>query len=96
MNPSPEAAELAAAQPPEVDAELVRLRPRQHLVDRELALEPLLVEPAFLVYALALDHRDLRRRAAPGEAAELEKAEEKGGRRIQRAVCLSQSGVIPL
>jgi hypothetical protein len=63
-----EAGQLAAPQPAEVDAELMRLGAGKHLVDRQLPLEGPLVDPALLVDALALDHRDLRRRPAPGKA----------------------------
>ena len=84
MKPSParKPAELAAAHPAEVDAELVRLGPGQHLVDGERLLEGLLGDPALLVDALALDHRDLRRRPAPGERAELQEADEDRAGRI--------------
>src|SRR6185369_7450374 len=79
--PGEEPAELATAQAAEVDAELVRLGTGEDLVDGELALEALLADPPFLIDALALDHRDLRRRPAPGEAAELEEAaEDRAGR----------------
>ena len=57
----------------------MRLGPREHLVDGERLLERLLGDPALLVDALALDHRDLRRRPAPGEGAELEEADEHPG-----------------
>ena len=48
MNPSParNPPDPAAAQHAEVDAELVRLRPRQHLVDGERLRELLVVDPA--------------------------------------------------
>ena len=74
--PGEEAAPLAAAVAAEVDAELVRLRAGEHLVDGEQTLEVRLADPPFLIYALALDHRDLRCRSTPGEAAELEEANE--------------------
>ena len=78
MNPSParKPPEPAAAQHAEVDAELVRLGPRQHLVDGERLRELLVVEPAELVDALAPDHRDLRRRPAPREQAEAQEPQE--------------------
>ena len=79
---SEEAAELAAPDPAEVDAQLVRLRARKHLVDGERLLEGLLVDPVLLVDALALEHRDLRRGAAPGERAELQEANEDCAWRI--------------
>jgi hypothetical protein len=80
--PGEEAAQLAAAEPSQVDAELVGLRPRQHLVHGERPLEGLLRHPALGVHALVLDHRDLRRRAAPGEAAELQEAQEDRAWRV--------------
>ena len=63
-----EAAELAAAEASEVDAELVRLGTGEDLKDGEGLLEALLGDPSLLVDALVLDHRDLRRRAAPCQA----------------------------
>ena len=54
----------------------MRLRPRQHLVDGERLRELLVVEPAELVHALAPDHRDLRRGAAPREQAEAQEPQE--------------------
>src|ERR1700709_1789364 len=75
-NRGEEAAALAAAKAPEVDAELVRLWAGEDLVDGEKVLEARLADPAFLVDALALDHRDLRRWPSPGKATELEEAEE--------------------
>ena len=80
--PGQEAAELAAAQAAEVDAQLVGLRAGEDLVDGERLLEGLLVDPALLVDALALDHRDLRGRAAPGEGAELQEAQEEPPERL--------------
>lgn len=49
---------------------------RENLVDGEQPFEVGLGDPRFLIDALALDHRDLRCRPAPGEAAELEEADE--------------------
>ena len=77
-----EAAELAASEPAEVDAQLVRLGPGEHLVDGQRLLEGVLVDPALLVDALALDHRDLRSGPAPGKRSELQEASEDGARRI--------------
>ena len=71
-----EAAELAAAQAAEVDAELVGLGAGKDLVDRQQLLEARLVDPAFLIDALVLNHRDLRGRSTPGEQAELEETDE--------------------
>src|SRR5213592_4827513 len=71
-----EPAQPAAAQSTEVDAELVGLGAGQHLVDGEQALEAPLGDPPLFIDALALNHRYLRRRASPGEAAKLEKAKE--------------------
>lgn len=76
-------AEPAGPVPAEVDAELVRLRAREDLVDGERLLEGLVGDPAELVDALALDHRDLRRRPAPGERAEPQEAKEDRGRRVR-------------
>ena len=79
--PGEQAPELAAPDPAEVHAQLVRLGAGQHLVYGERLLERLLVDPAFLVDALALDHRDLSRRPAPRQGAELEEAgEDRRGR----------------
>jgi len=75
---------LAASYPAEINAQLVRLGAGQHLVDGQRLLEGLLVDPVLLVDALALDHRDLRRRAAPGERPELQEANEDRERRIVR------------
>jgi hypothetical protein len=85
MNPKPgeEAPQPAAADAAEVHAELVRLRARQHLVDGEGLLEGLLRDPTLFVHALPLDHRDLRRRPAPGERTELEEAKEDRARSVQ-------------
>jgi hypothetical protein len=83
--PGEEAAELAAANPPEVDAELVGLRAGEDLVDGEKLLELLLGDPVLLVDALALDHGDLRRGPAPGEQAELQEPGEDRARRILAA-----------
>jgi hypothetical protein len=80
--PGKEPAQLAAAQAPEVDAELVRLRAGEHLVDGELAFEARLADPHLFIDALALDHRDLRGRAAPRERPELQEAGEDRPRRI--------------
>ena len=93
-----EAAEPAAAQAPEVDAELVRLGTGEDLVDGELALEGLLGDPPLLVDALALDHRDLRRRPAPGQAAEPEKASEDRAERfaaLGRESPACKPGIVP-
>ena len=73
-----EAAQLAPSEAAEVDAELVGLGSRQHLIDGEELLEGVLGDPVLLVDALVLDHRDLRRRPAPGEQAELQEADEDG------------------
>ena len=77
-----EAAQPAAAQAAEVDAELVRLRAGKDLVDGEQSFEARLGDPLLFIDALALDHRDLRRRPAPGEAAELEEADEDRAQRF--------------
>jgi hypothetical protein len=61
----------------------VRLGPRQHLVDGEGLAEGLLVDPALLVDALALDHRDLRRGATPGEEPEVQETSEDRERRVR-------------
>src|SRR5204863_7837180 len=89
-----EAAELAAAHPAEVHAELVRLRSREDLEDGEGLLEGLLGDPALLVDALVLDHRDLRRRPTPGERPELEETEEDRPRRVvrRRGICGGSRG----
>jgi len=79
-----EAAELAASDSPEVDAQLVRLRTGKDLVDGQGFLEGLFVDPALLVDALLLDHRDLGCRAAPGERTELQESNEDRARRIMR------------
>src|SRR6476620_12690774 len=81
--PGEEAAELAAPQPAEVDAELMRLGAGKDLVDGEHLLEAGLRDPPLLVDALALDHRDLRRRTTPGQAAELEEADEDRAERFR-------------
>src|SRR5262249_34683629 len=73
---SEEPAPFAPAVAAEVDAELVCLGAGEHLIDREQALEVGLADPPFLIDALALDHRYLRRRPSPGEAAKLEEAHE--------------------
>jgi hypothetical protein len=57
-----EPAQPAAAEAAEEHAELVRLRPRKDLIDGQRLLERLFGDPALLVDALALDHRDLGRR----------------------------------
>src|SRR6202011_4892856 len=54
-----ETTQLAATQPAEVDAQLVRLGPRKHLVYGENLLKGVLRDPMLFVHALALDHRDL-------------------------------------
>ena len=87
-----EAAELATAQPTEVDAELVRLGTGQHLVDGECLLEGLLGDPSLLVHTLVLDHRDLGCGASPGEGTELQETGEDravrvGSIRPPRGIC---------
>ena len=68
------ASQPAALHHPEVDAELVRFRARQHLIDRQQAVEAGRGDPLLLLDQLALDHRDLRNRSAPGEKAEAKEA----------------------
>ena len=84
--PGEEAAELAAAQPPEVDAQLVRLRPGKHLVDGEHLLERVLARSSRsssthsrLIIAICAAG------PPPGEGAELEEADEDRGSRFDGA-----------
>src|SRR3954466_11592620 len=63
----------------------MRLGAGKDLVDRELFPERHLADPFFFIDALALDHRYLSRRAAPGETAELEEADEDRSGRLWRA-----------
>jgi hypothetical protein len=75
---------LAAADASEVDAELVRLGTGEDLKDGEGLLEIRFGDPPLLVDALVLDHRDLRRRATPGQGPELQKAQEDRKERVVR------------
>src|ERR671911_520682 len=83
--PREEAAELATTNPAEVDAQLVRLGPREYLIDGKRLLERLLVDPVLLVDALTLDHRDLRRRSTPREPPEPQEPQEDRARRVALA-----------
>ena len=74
--PGEQSAEPPALHHPEVDAELVRLGPGKHLVDGEQPVEARRRDPLLFLDQLALDHRDLRDRPAPGEQAEAQEAEE--------------------
>ena len=74
--PGEQAAEPPAGQHADMDAKLVRLRPRQHLIDGEQAVEAGAGQPLLLLDQLVPDHRDLRDRAAPGEQAEAQEAKE--------------------
>src|SRR5215218_4427398 len=81
--PGQERSALAAPDPTEVDAQLVRLGAWQYLIDGEGLRERLLVDPALLLDALALDHGDLSGRATPSERAELQESNEDRARRIR-------------
>ena len=61
-----------------MNAELVRLRARQHLHDREQPVERAAADPFLFVDELAADHRDLRDRAAERHHPEAQEADEQG------------------
>ena len=68
--PGRHAAAHAMHEPAEIGGELHRLRARQQHAEVERVQEPRLADPAAAVHHLAVHQRDLRRRAAEGEAAD--------------------------
>ena len=60
-----------------MDAQFMRLRPRQDLHHREQPIETHRRNPPLLLNQRLFHHRNLRDRPAKGEETETEKAEEK-------------------
>jgi hypothetical protein len=60
-----------------MDTKLVRLRPRQHLHDREQPIEAAAANPPLLIDEFTPDHRYLRNRTAKGHHSEAQETEEQ-------------------
>ena len=71
-----EAAHAPARKHAYMNAQLVRLRPRQHLIDSKEAIEPTAGDPALLIHEFSPDHRNLRDRSTPCEEAKAQEAHE--------------------
>ena len=78
------AAPSATRQRAEIHAQLMCLRPGQHLVHRQHAVELVAVDPAFLIDQFLPDHADLRDRAAPRHRAEAQEAQKHPQQREPR------------
>ena len=65
--------------------------PGKHLIDRQQPVEALGRQPFLFLDQLALDHRDLGDRPAPGEQAEAQEAREdrRQARRLSQPPCVS-------
>jgi hypothetical protein len=84
--PSKHAAPAAPCQHPEMDAQLVRLRSGQHLVDREQAFKMPRRNPFFFGDQFLPNHVDLRDWSAPCQRAETQEAQEEFSVRFGRRV----------
>ena len=71
----------------------MRLGAGKHLVGGKQAIEAGTVDPLGLVHQLPPDHRDLRDRATPGEAAEAKEAEEDGEGAVHAAMLAASASV---
>jgi hypothetical protein len=60
-----------------MDTKLVRLRPRQHLHDREQPIEAAAANPSLIIDEFTPDHGYLRNRATKGHDTEAQEAEEQ-------------------
>ncbi len=76
----------------EVDAQLMRFRARQHLIDREQPFEVPRGNPLFLHDEFLPDHLDLCDRSAPGERAKTQKPQEQLSIRFGRRSDLNTIG----
>jgi len=70
----------------------MRLGPGQDLVDCQQAVKALRAQPFLFLDKLALDHRDLGNRPAPGEQAEAKEANEQLQQAGRSAIRLHYAG----
>ena len=72
-----EASDPASGQHAEVDAQLLGFGARKDLVHRQRAVESLGADPLLVVHQFPSQHRDLRDRSAPRQAAKAEETQDK-------------------
>lgn len=75
--PRKQAADATLGTDAEMDAQLVRLRPRQHLHDGQQLVESVAGNPPLVIDELAADHRDLRHGSAERHRSEAQEAQEQ-------------------